>query len=211
MAEDEDVSRRYRELAREEPPRHLDEAIRAAARRAVNTRPAPLVVPTGRQRWYFPLAAAAIIVLALAVTLHIEREQPAEEIASTTAEPVRSQAEEPKQEQQARRERRDSSGARELRQATPAPAPEPQHAPAVSAPPPELGAAGTAMRRSEPPPAAAPLAKLADRSPEQWLQGIAELRAQARHDEADRELAEFRKRHPDYRIPETMLEKVEKR
>lgn len=50
MAEDEDISRRYRELAREEPPRHLDDAIRAAARRAVHTRPAPLVVPTGRQQ-----------------------------------------------------------------------------------------------------------------------------------------------------------------
>ncbi|HZO04210.1 MAG TPA: hypothetical protein VFB93_23740, partial [Burkholderiales bacterium] len=118
---------------------------------------------------------------------------------------------EAKQEQQPRRERRDSSEARELRQAAPSPAPEPQQAPAVPAPPPELGAAGTAMRRSEPAPTAAPLAKLADRSPEQWLQGIAELRAQGRHDEADRELAEFRKRYPDYRIPETMLEKVEKR
>jgi hypothetical protein len=68
MADDDDISRRYRELPREEPPRHLDDAILAAARRAVHTRPAPLVVPTGRQRWYFPLAAAAIIVLAVAVT-----------------------------------------------------------------------------------------------------------------------------------------------
>jgi hypothetical protein len=51
MTEEEKVSRRYRELPREEPPRHLDDAIRAAARRAVHTRPAPLVVPTGRQRW----------------------------------------------------------------------------------------------------------------------------------------------------------------
>ena len=59
MADDDDISRRYRELPREEPPRHLDDAILAAARRAVHTRPAPLVVPSGRQRWYFPLAAAA--------------------------------------------------------------------------------------------------------------------------------------------------------
>ena len=79
MADDDDkILRRYRELPREEPPRHLDDAILAAARRAVHTRPAPLVVPTGRQRWYFPLAAAAIIVLAVAVTMHMEREQPAE-------------------------------------------------------------------------------------------------------------------------------------
>ena len=85
MTDDDDISRRYRELPREEPPRHLDDAIRAAARRAVHTRPAPLVVPTGRQRWYFPLAAAAIIVLAVAVTMHVEREQPGEEIVSAPA------------------------------------------------------------------------------------------------------------------------------
>src|SRR5829696_8201045 len=95
MTEEEKVSRRYRELPREEPPRHLDDAIRAAARRAVHTRPAPLVVPTGRQRWYFPLAAPAIIVLAVAVTMHVEREQPGEEIVSAPAAP----AEEPKAEQ----------------------------------------------------------------------------------------------------------------
>src|SRR5687768_14737962 len=88
MTDDGDISRRYRELPREEPPRHLDDAIRAAARRAVGTRPAPLVVPTGRQRWYFPLAAAAIIVLAVAVTLHVEREQPGEEIVSAPAAPA---------------------------------------------------------------------------------------------------------------------------
>src|SRR5688572_3245771 len=88
MAEDDDISRRYRELAREEPPRRLDDAIRAAARRAVHTRPAPLVVPTGRQRWYFPLAAAAIIVLAVAVTMHVEREHPGEEIVTAPAAPA---------------------------------------------------------------------------------------------------------------------------
>ena len=88
MTDDDDISRRYRELPREEPPRHLDDAIRAAARRAVHTRPAPLVVPTGRQRWYFPLAAAAIIVLAVAVTMHVEREQPAEELVTAPAAPA---------------------------------------------------------------------------------------------------------------------------
>jgi hypothetical protein len=48
-------------------------------------------------------------------------------------------------------------------------------------------------------------------SPEQWLQGIADLRRQGRHDEADKVLAEFRRVYPDYKISEAMLEKVEKK
>jgi TolA-binding protein len=48
-------------------------------------------------------------------------------------------------------------------------------------------------------------------TPEQALQGIADLRRQGRHDEADKALAEFRQRYPDYKIPPEMLEKVERR
>lgn len=47
--------------------------------------------------------------------------------------------------------------------------------------------------------------------PEKWLERISEPRRAGRHDEADKALAEFRQRHPDYRIPEAMLEKVERR
>ena len=123
MAEDDDISRRYRELPLEEPPRHLDDAIRAAARRAVHTRPAPLVVPTGRQRWYFPLAAAAIIVLAVAVTMHVEREQPGEEIVSAPGTPAEEvTAEQPRSAPQPERRRKtESADSRELRDATPPP------------------------------------------------------------------------------------------
>jgi hypothetical protein len=53
--------------------------------------------------------------------------------------------------------------------------------------------------------------RLIGESPQQWLERIAVLRQQGRHDEADKALAEFRKRHPDYKIPEAMLEKVEKK
>ena len=48
-------------------------------------------------------------------------------------------------------------------------------------------------------------------TPERWLERIAEMRRQGRHDEADKALAEFRKRHPNYKIPEAMLERVERR
>lgn len=247
MADDEDkILRRYRELPREEPPRHLDDAILAAARRAAHTRPAPLVVPSGRQRWYFPLAAAAIIVLAVAVTVHMERQQPTEEFVSTPSAPAAAapaavpsaremarnetaaQPEKPKPE---RKRKTESTDSRELRdQAAVAPPPELQKAqepaPPPAAPPPAQDAVGNvAQSASGPAPAAkaerrvAPegaraassLPAFALQSPEQWLQGIAELRKQGRHEEADKELAEFRKRHPDYKIPPAMLERVERR
>ena len=86
---DPEISRRYRELAREEPPRALDEAILAAARRELETYPAPLVAPTGRRRWTVPVAAAAVIVLSAVVTLQIQREQPDAELTATQpASPV---------------------------------------------------------------------------------------------------------------------------
>ncbi|HMH17601.1 MAG TPA: hypothetical protein VK572_05575 [Burkholderiales bacterium] len=42
----------------------------------------------------------------------------------------------------------------------------------------------------------------AERTPEKWLEDIRQLRAQGKTAEAERELAEFRKRYPDYRLPE---------
>src|SRR5688500_7180509 len=207
MSEEQKISQRYRELPREEPPRHLDDAILAAARRATASRPAPLVAPTGRRRWYFPVAAAAIIVLAIAVTVHVERQQPDLEVAEApVAPPARSreeqiQAQEPAQKSPSR----DDARLADLYKATPEP-PAPASPPAT-APSRAEGQSAMGERRA----ATDSIAAAAARSPEQWLQGIADLRRQGRHEEADRELAEFRKRHPDYRIPEATLEKVEKR
>jgi hypothetical protein len=67
---DDDVSRRYRALAREEPPAALDTAILAASRRAVRARPG------GVRRWGPPLSIAAMLVLASGIVLRMQAEQP---------------------------------------------------------------------------------------------------------------------------------------
>lgn len=225
--DDAKVSARYRELAREEPPRHVDDAILAAARRATASRPAPLVAPSGRRRWYVPVAAAAIIVLAVAVTVHVERQQPDFEVAEQQAAPVQTPVTEPAA-------KRDSS-------APPAPGAE-ARSPAElqksqtsssqpAAPTPNSAEPLAGLResqRSDAAPSAArarpearamrsergaeqKLIGLAAASPEQWLQGIVDLKRQGRDEEAEEQLGDFRKRYPDYRIPEAIAEKFEKR
>jgi hypothetical protein len=268
MTDESKVSKRYRQLEREEPPRQLDDAILAAARRAVRTRPAPLVVPSGRRRWYFPLAAAAVIVLAVAVTMHVEREQPdaegmmqaAQEAApESTVGDARKSARPPvaaarPSEEQAGTPQAPKAGAKFEFYAPDPPLADLQKAPSAPAVPPPPSSAREAEPRQKPaidglarrdeaaPPQAKPapapdiargrvqpqagarafhepearaalgaVGGLMYASPEQWLQGIADLRRQGRHEEADKALAEFRKRHPDYKIPEAMLEKVEKK
>ena len=60
-------------------------------------------------------------------------------------------------------------------------------------------------------PAAAADAQTATDEPTRELDAIAKLRAEGRNDEADKALAEFRRKRPDYRIPETMWERVKPR
>ena len=251
MSDERKISERYRSLSREEPPRHLDEAILAAARRAANTRPAPLVVPSGRQRWYFPLAAAAIIVLAVAVTMHVEREQPDPETADEDkalryeappeapkpAQP-RVFAPDPKPAPSQERKRQAPAESRELgarretapltdlqKAAPPAAAPAAPQSDAMdratesSRADQETKVQSAARARQAAPAAPAPpagalsgaIANYQTLPPEQVLQGIADLRRQGRHEEADKALAEFRERYPDYKISEEIRAKVERR
>jgi hypothetical protein len=74
---DQDISRRYREIAREEPGARLDDAILAASRRAVHRGSA--------RRWAVPVSIAAVLVLSFGLTLEMKREQPDVE----TAIPIR--------------------------------------------------------------------------------------------------------------------------
>ena len=75
------------------------------------------------------------------------------------------------------------------------------------------GARSEARASSAPPPPPAPAAARADLAkrdlaPAEWLEQIAQLRMQQRDREADEQFAEFRRRYPDYRIPEAMTERI---
>jgi len=79
---DDEIARRYRALATEEPGATLDDAILAKSRRAVGTRPG------GLRRWGPPLSIAAVLVLASGVVIRMQAEKPGIE----TAAPVREAA-----------------------------------------------------------------------------------------------------------------------
>ncbi|MEW5864537.1 MAG: hypothetical protein AB1773_13245 [Pseudomonadota bacterium] len=229
-ARDPKVSGAYRELAREEPPAAVDRTIAAAAREALEVRPAPLVAPTARRAWYVPLAAAAVIVLAVAITWHIQLEQPGvdgeDAPAQATARDAVAAAPSPAAavpagEAAAQRAEASSAAARKAatRPSAPVPhrdeqvgqrppaaaTPDAPRAPTGPATQPMPQSAEEAREQTQPHAQAARGREQADEPPEKWLERIAELRRAGRHEEADKALAEFRKRYPDYRVPESLL------
>jgi len=116
---DDKLTRVYRELPADEPPAALDAAIRDAAHRAVVPR-------RGAQRWAMPVSLAAVLVLAVGVTLRMQQEQPGIETSAPANEySMPSSAPEP------------------------APAPAPKKL-AAEAPPPQDSAATTAPSQPKP-------------------------------------------------------------
>jgi hypothetical protein len=199
MAEERDpkLTQHYRELGREEPPRELDQTILAAAHRAADKAHAPLVTPAGRHRWYFAFGAAAVLVLAVGVAVHVERDRPDMEAASVpqSPAPVAAVPEQRKAKEESR-EARDDAAVATARS-------ELKRQPAEAAPKREPSAEESWRQRTG-------ALSAASETPERWLERIVELRKAGRHDEADRALAEFRERYPDYRVSAEMLEKVER-
>ena len=205
MSDDVKVSRSYRDLGAEEPPRALDEAILAAARREAGAGPASLSAPSirsGRQRWYAPLATAAVLVLAVAVTLQMQVERPGIESPGQQAAPLRADQAAAGPSSPAAETELNLKVEAQLKSARTQVAKDRAVTRRKDAG--ELASAAPAAQ-------AAPRAQNRADTPERELEGIAQLRGQGRHDEADKALAEFRKRYPEYRIPEAMRERLERR
>jgi len=225
MADERDpqVSKRYRALGAEEPPRALDEAILAASRRGLKKR-----------TWYGPVALAASLVLVVAVAVQVERQKPDEAVIASApvqerkeqqafkapapvdeAKPAQKPAPAPQSAEATRdlaksnqapaedRARGDAAPASPpvVAQAAPAPAPEPARREMESARPQASAAAGARMSEMQ--------SKI--ESPDSLLERIAELRKQGRHEEADKALEEFRKRYPDYRLTDEIKAKVQRK
>jgi hypothetical protein len=208
------VSGAYRALARDEPPAALDAAILAASRRR-------------RSRWAVPVSIAAVVVLAVGVTLRVQLEEQkgAEEVAlSPQVMPVPAGLE-----ARAQESRRDAPVARAPAAAAPQAALERRAKVAQDAVASPVAPAAVPERRvgehklEAPAEAAADRAETAGRAsagvavgriaaapepPAQWLERIAKLREAGKAREADESLAEFRQRYPDYRIPEAMRTRV---
>jgi hypothetical protein len=192
---DETLSRAYRGLGAEEPPRALDEAILAAARR----RPA---------RWRLPLAVAAVLVLAVGVTLRMLPHQPEAEpvaLAPSVIETPRPAAPPPEQAAKAARATTADAVAARAPEATVARSQ--AHAPAEPSAAEGGGREAAAAGAVQPRARALAAAKLSEPEPgpEKWLERIAELKKQGREREAQESLAEFRKRYPGHKIPEALL------
>lgn len=202
------LSRLYGQASRPEPPPVLDAAILAAARAATTPQRPP------RRPWWCrlqaPLALAAAAVLAIALTLSIDRSPPAE-FESPAAVPGKQRPAEAKRESPA--------GARENLVHAHTPATAADSAPETSAAKGLAGRSADAANgsvasdersRSIAAPAASPTpqasredaAPLAPKAPESWLEEIRTLRRQGKLAEAERSLREFRAAYPDYHLPE---------
>jgi hypothetical protein len=133
----------------------------------------------------------------------VDREQPDAEAVVAQSEPQFTPDPKPAPAPE-RRAQRDAEAPTELQKAQEAPS-----APAAEVRESKQPRAALGSRAETLAGAAAPNFSAA--SPEQWLQGIADLRRQGRHEEADTQLEEFRRRYPDYRIPEGMLDSVKRK
>ena len=232
MADERDpqISQRYRELGTEEPSPELDRAILGAARRATSRH---------RWYSSLAAAAVLVFAVALVVQIErqppdqVPMSAPAETAAPSPQDKVAPQEREAPPAKPAPRRRVEETPRfapeppprAESAAAVPPPAPAPAPAPDSNIAAPAAGVAAEAEQKRADESRAAPALQrpmAASRSaaanlhadvsetPEQWLARITRMRELGRDDEADKELARFRERYPDYRMSAALAKKVEK-
>jgi hypothetical protein len=216
------LSRLYAQAGENEPPAALDAAILAAARAATA---APRPPRPWWRRLQAPLALAGSIVLAVALTLSMDRNPPAEFTPPASA---------PLQERSSAERTAPASadaGRVPARQEAPRAAEAKREAPPSAreslAPNPSAGAiapaesgiaktpaadmaseslAGSARQKSAAAPALQASREAAasppPKAPEAWLEEIRSLRRQGKLAEAESSLREFRAAYPDFTLPE---------
>ena len=214
-----ELSSLYQESGTEAPRSSVDDTILAAARREVAAR--PVRTHKSLRRWQIPLSIAATLVITFTLALLVKQEnerptdegnfQPTPHIVHPAA-PVQEETPQLKQEparatgsaQDEPKARADSFEDKKLNDAQPSLA-----VPAPSATPEQQ-----TMEKRESVPAAAPMGsanfsgenrfKQKQRSPEQWLDEIKQLKAQGQLAEMEKNLAEFKKQYPDYPLPDEL-------
>ena len=85
---DSRLSADYQKASTEQPSAHLDDAILAASRRAVNSTPAKVATPFSSV-WQVPLSLAAVLVLAVTVVVTMQYENDEIYLKEPTASPAR--------------------------------------------------------------------------------------------------------------------------
>jgi len=73
LQDDSDLSRRYRAASKDDPPKHADDAILAAAGKSVGSR--PRLLPSFMQQWGRPLKFAAVVVICVSLVIAIYDEE----------------------------------------------------------------------------------------------------------------------------------------
>lgn len=208
---DPKLSTAYREASRDEPPSHLDHAILIAAQQAIASKSPPKRSAT-RHPWFAWLAPAGVVCTIVLSSVLVLRQMDEAPLDATSESAATSQTPKSESEPEIKPRQARESVQRPTLPAMTAPTPSAPQAPLADraiAPEPTVSneaksSAGITAKRS------APASIEASTQPdpptaEAWLDQILALRAQGRHNEADRSLERFRRAHPNVKIPAAAL------
>ena len=66
----DELSKEYREISLDSPPDHIDKAILAASKKAVEAKPVNVITPFS-SHWYIPASIAAVVVISVLLVFNI--------------------------------------------------------------------------------------------------------------------------------------------